>query len=250
MYKLFIAICLFTGIFFKSNAKAPVVKIAARHTNHPLQIDSSNLQLRKFNSTALNKYLTDPEFNYHTENNTNDSWWDRFWEWVWRMIEKLFGGKKASSSSSYTSPFIKYLFLALFAGLIIYLIIKIVGVENIFNRESKEINIPYSESLENIHEITFDTEIEKAMAQRNYRLAVRLLYLRCLKQLNDARLIDWKIEKTNSAYLNELSNSEQRQFFNILTKQFEYVWYGDFPIDVQSFQNINTLFVNFKKILP
>jgi hypothetical protein len=108
-------------------------------------------------------------------------------------------------------------------------------------------NLPYSESLENIHDINFDGEIEKAVTQHNYRLAVRLLYLRCLKQLSDAELIKWQIDKTNSAYINELSNQEQRKVFKTLTLQFEYVWYGEFAIDAPVFKNINTLFQDFNK---
>lgn len=120
---------------------------------------------------------------------------------------------------------------------------------NIFRKDAKQVPIPYSESLENIHEISFDQEIEKAMAQHNYKLAVRLLYLRSLKQLSDAGLIHWQTDKTNSAYLNEIADSAQRQSFSILTIQFEYVWYGDFPVDGRSFQNIYTLFQDFKKML-
>ena len=113
----------------------------------------------------------------------------------------------------------------------------------------KNIDIPYSESLENIHQITFDEEIEKALGQRNYRLAIRLLYLSTLKQLNDANFIQWQVDKTNSAYVNELTDAERRQSFSVLTRQFEYVWYGDFFIDGPSFQNINALFQDFKQLL-
>jgi hypothetical protein len=119
----------------------------------------------------------------------------------------------------------------------------------LFDKDSPQGALPYQETLENIHEINFDDDIESALAQRNFKLAVRLLYLRSLKQLNDAGLIQWQIEKTNSVYVDELSNPNQRQTFSILTRQFEYIWYGNFPIDEQAFRNINTLFQDFKQIL-
>ncbi len=106
---------------------------------------------------------------------------------------------------------------------------------NIFRRKSLSANLPYSESLENIHEIDFDAEIEKAVSQHNYRLAVRMLYLKCLKQLSDATLIKWQPEKTNSAYINELNDVVKRTAFKLLTRQFEYVWYGEFAIDGSTF---------------
>jgi hypothetical protein len=247
MYKLLVVFCLFIGFAFKSDAKGLLAKTIVKPIHHSLQVDSSKINIRHFNATALDQYLKDPDFNYQTDNYTSESLWSRFWGWIWHIIEKLLGNTRVSSS--HPTSYLKYLLLTAAAGLIIYVIIKAVGVDNIFNRESKPIEIPYTESLENIHEITFDEEIEKAMAQRNYKLAVRLLYLRSLKQLSDAQLIHWQIEKTNATYLNELINTEQRQPFSVLTRQFEYVWYGDFPIDGQSFQNINTLFHDFKRSL-
>jgi hypothetical protein len=258
MYKLFIVCCLLFTVAFKADAKnlprKPVVKptITIKQTAIPvydsLRKDSSKVNLRSFNAVALDKYRNDQDFNYRTEKQEL-SLWDRFWRWFWEIIDWLFGGKQVSSGPGL--PFMKYIIWALALGLLIFAIIKLAGINlsNIFNRESKEIQLPYSESLENIHQITFEDEIEKALTQRNYRLAIRLLYLSTLKQLSDAQLIHWQLEKTNSAYLNELKDSAQRQSFNVLTRQFEYVWYGDFPVDGQSFQNINTLFHDFKKML-
>jgi hypothetical protein len=115
--------------------------------------------------------------------------------------------------------------------------------------KSRKTPLAYTESTENIHEINFDEEIEKAIASHNYRLAVRLLYLRSLKQLSDNGLIQWQPEKTNSVYVYELNNPSVRQSFVSLTRQFEYVWYGGFNIDGAAFGNINQLFQNFKKQL-
>ncbi len=129
-----------------------------------------------------------------------------------------------------------------------FVVFKSLGIDPIklWRGEAKKINFPYSESLENIHEINFDDEIEKTVSQRDYRLAVRLLYLKCLKQLSDTHLIQWQIDKTNSAYIYELTDPLQKQTFGLLTHQFEYIWYGDFPIDQQAFVTINQLFQNFK----
>lgn len=215
-----------------------------------IRLDSSKLKIHSFNAAALNKYRDSPEFTYEGKTKASLSWWKRFWIWVWELIQKLLGGdQKATTGPSI--PYMQWIIGAAALALLVYVIFKMAGlnIANIFNRESRNINIPYTESLENIHQITFEEEIEKALSQRNYRLAVRLLYLSTLKQLNDAQLIHWQIEKTNAAYLNELSDAGQRQSFGILTRQFEYVWYGDFPVDGTSFGNINTLFHDFKNKL-
>ncbi len=226
----------------------PTVKILKAKPIHT-QFDSSKVNVRQFNSAAIDKYRNSPEFSYTEKAKARMSWWKKLWLWIWEMIDKLF--QSSPSASTTTVPYLQYIIAALTLGLLIYVIVKMAGLNlaNIFNRNSREINIPYTESLENIHQITFEEEIEKALGQRNYRLAIRLLYLSTLKQLNDAHFIQWQVDKTNSAYVNELTDTEKRQSFSILTRQFEYVWYGDFPVDGPSFQNINTLFHDFKRTL-
>ena len=231
-------------------ANSPVPKKAVvKEVPKVLQVDSSNINYRYFDKTAIDNYTNDPEFNYYTKTaKYQPSLWERFWNWFWNMMGRLFQRGQNSGGGSV----IKYLLIAAVVAGVIFLIIKLIGADlsNIFSREPKQAAMPYSESLENIHEISFDAEIENALAQRNYKLAVRLLYLASLKHLNDARLIHWQIDKTNKAYLDELNNADQRQSFAVLTRQFEYVWYGNFPVDGHSFQNIRTLFIDFKKLLP
>ena len=204
----------------------------------------------------MSKYQDSTQYNYEEQKvkkNAGLNLWQRFWIWVWEEINKLFSGQPTPSQPGRmpSFDFMKYVVLAIVLGLLIYAIIKIAGMNmaNIFNRTPKSIELPYSESLENIHQITFEEEIEKALGQRNYRLAIRLLYLNTLKRLNDANLIHWQADKTNSIYINELTDAGKRQSFSILTRQFEYVWYGDFPVDGPSFQNINTLFHEFNTTL-
>jgi hypothetical protein len=167
-------------------------------------------------------------------------------------VRKLFGWMSKGSRYSLIARVIECLVIGASVALLIYAIFKSLGIDlvKLLKGKSAKIAIPYSESLENIHEINFDGEIEKAIAQHNYRLAVRLLYLKCLKQLSDSELIRWQIDKTNSAYIYELTDPAQKQAFGTLTRQFEYVWYGNFFIDQQAFKMISLLFQNFKKQLP
>jgi hypothetical protein len=261
MYKLLFILFVMFLVCGAAGAKVPVKKTIpfVRVQIIPrLQVDTGQVNVRKFNGAALTRYNTNPDFDYQVVTTKRDfTWWNRFWSWVWELLAKLFGHPDASpSAASQPSPLIfiiiRYLFYAGAIALFIYIVIKFMGLDfgNLFNRDSKQVPIPYTESLENIHLVTFDEEIEKALGQRNYKLAIRLLYLSTLKQLNDARLIQWQLEKTNTAYLNELADSGQRQSFGILTRQFEYVWYGNFSVDARSFQHINTLFLDFKKMLP
>jgi hypothetical protein len=259
MYKLLFVCCLLFAFAFKTDAatpshKAPVkivdAKPVERFIDDTFRLDTGKINLHAFNATALEQYKNSPDFDYRDADiKAGLNWWDRFWNWFWELIAKLFGNNQPTKVSSF--PYLKYIIEVAAVVLLVFILIKLAGlnISNIFKKNSAEIQLPYSESLENIHQIIFEEEIEKALNQRNYRLAIRLLYLSTLKQLNDAHLIQWQLEKTNAAYLNELNDAAQRRSFGILTRQFEYVWYGDFPVDGQSFQNINTLFHDFKNIL-
>lgn len=214
----------------------------------PLKVrtDTARVNLKSFDSKSLDRFRHDKDFNYSGEAVVERSAWERFWSWLWYKISQLFRHIPNAGSVA------NYLLFAVAIVALGYLIFKALGLDamQLLRGDSKQANIAYSESLENIHEINFDAEIDNAVSQHNYRLAVRLLYLRCLKQLSDKNLISWQIDKTNAAYLYELTDEDQKQSFSLLTRQFEYTWYGNFFIDQQTFTNINILFQNFKKQLP
>ena len=230
---------LTSGLFFCTVALAGAKKVPLK-----LRTDSSTVVLKSFNKDTLKAYHNNKEFNYDGTAIEAPSAWDRFWAWFWNT---LFG---SLNDSPVAGAVVKYTFLALAVGLLVYVSFRLVGMDAVkLWMGSANKTLAYTESLENIHEINFDQEIEKAIAQHNYRLAVRLLYLKCLKQLSDQGLIRWQTDKTNSAYIYELNDPAIRQAFTLLTRQFEYVWYGGFTIDGGAFKNINQLFQNFKKQL-
>jgi len=247
MHKFNAFFTLIVALLFLNTVYAGDKKIVVKKSPAIVQFDTSKIQVNKFDAHALNKFKTDPDFNYNDDPDAGQpSLWSRFWAWVWN---KLFGWMRRVP---YSGTIVKYLLIAIAITLILWVISKSIGIDpvGLWRGEAKKIDVPYSESLENIHEINFDSEIENAISQSNYRLAVRLLYLRCLKQLSDTQLIQWQINKTNNTYIDELTNPEQKQTFKQITHQFEYVWYGNFAIDKQAFGNIDVLFQNFKKQLP
>ncbi len=234
MYK----ICLL--LFLLVNASFITPKSVVKKALPVLQTDSSTIKIRKFDIVALNEYRQQRDFKYTDNPGEAVSLWDQFWRWFWYQVDNLMAGKV-------TGSIINLLFIILGAAALVFLILKLTGMDviQIFTGKNSTLEIPYHESLENIHEISFEQEIEKAIASRNFRLAVRLLYLNCLKKLSDAGAIKWQADKTNLAYLHEIQNPEQQQKFGSLTRQFEYVWYGDFKVDQEYFRQISQDFQQF-----
>jgi hypothetical protein len=228
--------------------KAPV----ARHEKAVLKIDSASaIDVRHFDQSALKNYRGKPEFNYK-EAAADISWWERFWRWFWDWLGNLFKFGTSKGATTFWSIFfqaLQLLLLVLGVGALIFFLLKAQGINllGIFRNKTTSAPIPYSEFFEDINAIDFDKEIENAITKANYRFAVRLLYLKCLKHLSNANLIDWQIDKTNNAYIGELKNPQQQDAFRMLTLQFEYVWYGEFLIDQQAFKTIDSSFRDFNK---
>ncbi len=99
-----------------------------------------------------------------------------------------------------------------------------------------DITVPLSE---------IDRKILDAVAAKHYRLAVRYQYIKSLQQLSVKQLISFAADKTNIQYVNEIANTDLRNTFARLTLHYEYVWYGEFPIDEMMYRRIEQQFDDF-----
>ncbi|NII84641.1 DUF4129 domain-containing protein [Pedobacter sp. SG908] len=203
-----------------------------------IKTDSSKIVASKFDKEAISNYKEQKEFQYDEIGQQQLSLWDKFWLWFWNLVGDLFQGAASNIFS-------RYIFVGLGVALIIFIVVKVIGAEKIFTKKPKETILPYDVITENIHEIDYEQELQRLVAERKFRLAVRLLYLRALKKLSDAEIIQWQPDKTNYNYLMEISKPELRNDFSQLTLQFDYIWYGDFPIDEVKFDPINQSFNEF-----
>jgi hypothetical protein len=120
------------------------------------------------------------------------------------------------------------------------------NMRGVFFGKAQEGGLPFEENEANIHRIDFDKMIADAVAQGQYRRAVRLFYLRTLKQLSDREIIDWRPDKTNHDYLREWKRPDIEPGFRRLTTLFEYICYGDFGIDRDRFEQTQRAFQDFE----
>ena len=147
--------------------------------------------------------------------------------------------------------FIQWLFLAILAAAVIYLIVT-TKFSNVFNKPT---NAPVNEiitedtkiedigSLENIN---FASQIANAEENKNYRLAVRLYYLWLIKKLDKSRLIVFHINKTNRQYCDEMRGNKYAIEFEKCTHYYNSVWFGEFQIQEEVYQKITN---NYKNLL-
>ena len=102
---------------------------------------------------------------------------------------------------------------------------------------------------DDIFSINYHRELEKAIGSQNYRLAIRLMFLRLLRNLSDKNIIQYRQERTNFEYLNQVFSTDYYDDFFRLTRNYEYAWYGKFEVTSEAFGTIKNDFENFDRQL-
>jgi hypothetical protein len=209
-----------------------------------ISYDSASVQLRHVTGNRLSSFKSDPHFQYDKIVEPPVSLWDRFWNWIWSLIGRFF-------ESSAGGVILNWLIIPVAVGIIVFFIIKVTGMTDgrLFRKKNLDQGLGFTTLDEDIHAIDFDSAIQRAVDSRNFRLAVRLLYLQSLKLLTDQGKINWQINKTNLAYWQELSGMPYQESFFELTRQFEYNWYGNWPPTETAFVDLRKTFGEFNRQL-
>lgn len=217
-------------------------------TQNEIAIDTNAVELQVFPKDFKKKY-TDSAFIYEYKTPEKNAW-DRFKEWLASGIRNIFN----LGSDHISMQFVEIL-LKVIAGLIlifvIYLIVKaLLDKEGkwIFSRNSKKI-INYDEIEKNLHLVDFEKLILKTLQSGEKRLSIRYYYLWLLKKMADKHLIVWDIEKTNSDYLYEIKSQARKDEFAYLSYLYNYIWYGEFDMDEETFTKAKKSFESSIKLL-
>ncbi|MCU0396044.1 MAG: DUF4129 domain-containing protein [Chitinophagaceae bacterium] len=88
--------------------------------------------------------------------------------------------------------------------------------------------------------------IEDAIAQGDFRGAIRYLFIDALNALAAAGHVQLMTEKTNHQYLAEIADPSLREAFQPLVMHYEYTWYGEFNPGEQQFNSILSSFHTFR----
>lgn len=140
-----------------------------------------------------------------------------------------------------------YVLIAICIALVIYLLAKY-GVINPVQRTGKRFSV-YGVGTELQNSIDYDVAIGNAIAQHQYRNAVRLLYLRALADLQEARLINWKPDKTDREYILELTNHETQAPLQESVRIFHNVWYGFADLKPEEIEQVRLPFDNLRSLI-
>jgi hypothetical protein len=204
------------------------------------EIHSGPLQVRTIPAEKVNQSKADKDYWYH------DSVPER---------EKKANRPRPKKEKDFTfSPLFKTVFWVILIAAFVALVIWFLSTSDIrlFRKRPAELVTEEQEEeseTENIFEMNFEKEIQKAVNAQNFRLAVRLLYLRTLRDLSQRNIISYTHEKTNSDYLFQLAGSNYYRDFFRLTRNFDYIWYGQFELSPDNYNLIRNDFSSFKNRL-
>jgi hypothetical protein len=198
--------------------------------------DSLSIQQRKLSDSLIKKMQADKNFWYANE---------EFEKEKKKEQQKKNAAYVPLGRRSWFQTLMWFLIIGGFAAfLIIYLSGSNIGLfrkKNFINNEGEE-----EEGItEDIFAINYQKEIDKAAMQGNYRLAVRLMYLRLLKNMSEKNIIQYKQDKTNLDYLMQLHPTKHYTNFFRVTRNYEYSWYGKFDVSEQSYRLICREFDQF-----
>jgi len=209
-----------------------------------LPIMPEQVESRAFDTASIATYLNDEKYNYDRKEPKNQS----FLEAILNKIAEWFIDMLATEQGRTNFRYFIYLFTAV---MIVFAVAKLLNMDftALFfmgaARKKSEMQATWLE--EDIHEIDFNKEISQAVTTKSYRVAVRLFYLYTLKQLTDKKLIVWQLDKTNQEYVKEIAKNapQLKQEFVEATYYFEYVWYGEFPVNAEQFEQAQALYQRF-----
>jgi hypothetical protein len=197
---------------------------------------------RKF-GTGLKQKYNGSEFDY-TVKKAPDNFFTRFLAKVRKFIHDLFNGKSTSRGNvPVIEAIARIIGIAIILAAAILIIISIVrgNTSWLFGKKPTAIYTG-SEEAEDLMETDFSGLINRTENATDYRLAVRYYYLWLLQQLATRGFIKWNNDKTNTDYYYEIYDSRIRADFKYLSYVYDYIWYGEFELDNESYLKAKNAF--------
>lgn len=163
--------------------------------------------------------------------------------------EKQSTFEKVTSSPLFTVIFWAIVIAAFVGIIVIYLMNSKVWLFSPRSRKIHSSDLPKAVLDDNIFTMDFDARINQALAEFNYRLATRLMFLRLLRTMSEKNIIQYGIDKTNMDYMFELGNTRYFKDFAQASRTYEYVWYGNFDVHKNQFSSIKERLDEFNQKL-
>lgn len=191
------------------------------------------MERKSFGEGIAEKY-TSKQYEYDSLEGSAESFLFNPIKWILKKLGEMFSINLSSDLLTIIENII-YIALLLVG---VYIVVRILmgnRATSFFSPKSQAA-APLSYEEEHIQNINLDAYIKKALEEKNYRLAIRYMYLKSLKSLSEKNLIEWNFEKTNADYYNEIKNGELKTNFQKISYWYDHIWYGEFDLNQSGFE--------------
>lgn len=201
-------------------------------------VPTDTLVARAAPADVLAAYRADPDFQYDQPSAAAPSLWAVFLSWFARtVIEPLFGQ---------TTPSFWRWSIALTAVVLIGWAVSLLlrsERTGVFSRRDVAPGAPLLD-VDDIESVDLDVLWREALARGAHREAVRLRFLLVLQRAADAGALQWRRDKTNRDYALEVRAHDPALAgpFGEAARVFDYVWYGERPVDARRYRALEPLF--------
>ena len=235
--KFILYICLFIGPLWSLKATVPFSIPQERLVQNKKSIEKAPVY---FDQDALNRYKELNEFDYSEE--TGDNWWTQFKRYLklqWnRLMHWIFGDIPKGGFLLFLLQVLPYVILLSMLILLMWLFRRM-NPGGILLQSSSQEHVWLDEEEEIVQQRDINHMIEKALADKDYKSAIRYQYLLVLQTLNKHQVINYQSAKTNEEYAREINSEALREAFRQLSRVYDYTWYGSFKADKETFNKMN-----------
>jgi len=188
-----------------------------------------NPSTRTYDESEMARYQASDDFGYMSLTVQPPSIWQRLQWWLSSMIAKVF----SNPNTPWLSTILFYALMLLVLGFAIFYIVRLKYGGALSSSSRFSISGDARSELSS-EKIDFDQLIESAVKEKNFKLAIRYLYLKTLTYLSLRDVIKLKDWKSPYDYEKELDEPIVSPYKS-LARLFEYVWYGDIEVGSEEF---------------
>ena len=228
---------LVTALSFSADKDTTELKRATNKTVQNIRIDTDKLS-----------DIQDKESYQYQPRNIEKNFLEAAADWVaakWnKLMEWIFGDKEGNEILNFIINYLPYLLLAI--G--IFIIVRLLYKYDVFKQSAAQQNPPdirLADDEEIVKSSNISDLINKSKQQSDYRMAIRYLFLNMLRQADQQELIKFTKNKTNDDYIVEIKDKALAQEFENLTYYYDFIWYGQYPVDQSFFDQLEEKFDHF-----
>ncbi len=203
-------------------------------------VPTDTLTARAAPDSLLAAYRANPDFQYDNPEAAGPSLWQQFWAWVYRTV--LAPIVENTTASVRTVVFV--LLAVLVLAWVVTRLLRAEGGSPFSRRDRTRAAAGPLLDVEDIAAVDLRARLDEALARASHREAVRFRYLVLLQRMAETGVIDWRRDKTNRDYLAEARAHDDAlgRPFAEATRVFDYVWYGERPVDRARYEALEPAF--------